>query len=137
MAPAQTAPYGSWRSPITADLIVADAVGLHAIALDGETVYWIETRPAEAGRSVLVRRAADGRIEDVTPQGMNVRTRVHEYGGGAYTVARRSHLLLELRRPAPVPAGSRRGPAAAHAGRGHAVRRRGCGHPARAPRLRP
>jgi len=86
MAPAQTAPYGSWTSPITADLIVSGTVGLDAIVLDGEAVYWIEGRPAEGGRHVIVRRGADGRIEDVTPQGMSARSRVHEYGGGAYTV---------------------------------------------------
>jgi len=86
MAPVQTAPYGSWTSPITADLIVSGTVGLDAVALDGETVYWIEGRPAEGGRQVIVRRGADGRIEDVTPPGMSARSRVHEYGGGAYTV---------------------------------------------------
>ena len=55
--------------------------------VDGGDVYWIEGRPHEAGRSVLVRRGADGRVADVTPPGFNVRTRVHEYGGGACLVS--------------------------------------------------
>jgi len=86
MTQVQTAPYGSWKSPITADLIVAGTIGLGSIALDGEDIYWIEGRPAEAGRNVIVRRTPDGKIADVTPSPFNVRTRVHEYGGGAFTV---------------------------------------------------
>ncbi len=80
------APYGSWKSPITSDLIVAGTIGLGEIALDGEDTYWIESRPSEGGRSVIVRRTPDGAIADVTPQGFNARTTVHEYGGGAYFV---------------------------------------------------
>ena len=56
------------------------------MTLDGDDVYWLEGRPSEGGRNVLVRRRADGVIEDVTPMPFNVRTRVHEYGGGAYLV---------------------------------------------------
>ncbi len=87
MAEPQIAPYGSWRSPITADLIVAETIRLGQIVLDGEDTYWIEGRPAEGGRNVLVRRASNGQVSDVTPPGFNVRSRVHEYGGGAYAVA--------------------------------------------------
>ena len=86
MAEPQVAPYGSWRSPITADLIVGGSVGLSMSALDGADIYWIEGRPTEAGRSVIVRRTADGTTADVIPQGFNARTRVHEYGGGDYCV---------------------------------------------------
>jgi dipeptidyl aminopeptidase/acylaminoacyl peptidase len=86
MSPSNVAPYGSWRSPITADLIVAGTVRLGEIALDGEEVYWSESRPSEGGRSTIVRRTAAGRTEDVTPEPFNARTKVHEYGGGAYTV---------------------------------------------------
>lgn len=82
----QIKPYGSWRSSITADLIVAGTVGLSQVVLDGQKAYWVEGRPAEAGRNVVVRRTNDGSIEDVTPAEHNVRTRVHEYGGAAYTV---------------------------------------------------
>ncbi len=81
------APYGSWKSPITSDVIVEGTVGLGQIAVDGGDVYWSETRPTEGGRSVVVRREADGRTEDVTPPPFNARNRVHEYGGGAFTVA--------------------------------------------------
>jgi hypothetical protein len=90
----QIAAYGSWSSPITSDLIVASTIGLGEILLDGTEVYWIESRPQESGRSVIVRRGSDGSIDDVTPpvplggQGaFSVRTRVHEYGGGAYLVS--------------------------------------------------
>ena len=82
-----TAPYGTWTSPITADLIVQDAVQLGSIQLDGEDVYWTEMRPAEGGRNVIVRRTPDGTTQDVTPAPFNVRTRVHEYGGLCFWVA--------------------------------------------------
>ena len=80
-------PYGSWTSPITPDLILAEAVGLGQIALDGDDVYWLEMRPLEAGRTVVVKLMPDGAGVDVTPAPFNVRTRVHEYGGGSYAVA--------------------------------------------------
>lgn len=83
MAAPTIAPYGSWKSPITPDLIVGKTIGLGQIALDGEDIYWIESRPAEAGRNALVRWR-NGAIEEVVPAPFNVRTRVHEYGGGAY-----------------------------------------------------
>jgi dipeptidyl aminopeptidase/acylaminoacyl peptidase len=85
----QLAPFGSWKSPITADSIVADSIGLSSIVLDGTDIYWLESRPQEAGRNVIVRRAEDGRITDITPPQYNVRNRVHEYGGAAYTVVDR------------------------------------------------
>lgn len=79
------APYGSWRSPISARLLVADAVGLGAIHADGGELFWTESRPSEGGRNALVRRAADGVIADVLPAPWSARSRVHEYGGGAFT----------------------------------------------------
>src|SRR5690349_4256486 len=83
----QTAPYGAWKSPLTADLIAGQVVSLGSVLLDGDDTYWTEGRPAEAGRMVVVRRTPDGATADVTPAPFNVRTRVHEYGGGAYMVA--------------------------------------------------
>jgi len=80
------APYGSWSSPITPALAASGAVGLEQIWLSGEDVYWLEGRPSEKGRQVVVRRRADGGVADVTPPGMGVLTRVHEYGGGDYLV---------------------------------------------------
>ena len=94
MSEPRVAPYGSWASPITSDLIVASSIGLGDILVDGSEIYWIESRPQEQGRSVVVRSSRDGHQADVTPavpqsgQGaFNVRTRVHEYGGGAYLVS--------------------------------------------------
>ena len=87
MSTPRVAPYGSWKSPITSDLIVSETVGLAQITLDGENVYWSESRPSESGRTVVVRRTPDGRTSDVTPLDFDVRSRVHEYGGGAYAVA--------------------------------------------------
>jgi dipeptidyl aminopeptidase/acylaminoacyl peptidase len=86
MAAPITAPYGSWRSPITAALAAAGAVRLNGLCLDGDDVYWLEGRAIEGGRNVIVRRRADGQVEGITPPGFNVRSRVHEYGGGAFTV---------------------------------------------------
>ena len=80
------APYGSWKSPITAELIVADTVGLAGVLLDGDDVYWSELRPAERGRNAVVRRR-DGITEDLLPQPYSARTRVNEYGGGALAVS--------------------------------------------------
>jgi dipeptidyl aminopeptidase/acylaminoacyl peptidase len=86
MTQPHVAPYGSWKSPITSDLIVSATVGLGQVALDGADTYWIELRPSEGGRNCVVRRTPDGRLSDVTPQGFNARTRVHEYGGGDFAV---------------------------------------------------
>jgi dipeptidyl aminopeptidase/acylaminoacyl peptidase len=85
---ATISPYGSWRSPIDAATVARAGRRLAAPALaPDEAVWWAEGRPAEGGRVVLVRRPADGAPEDVTPAETNVRTRVHEYGGGAWTLA--------------------------------------------------
>ena len=87
MAAPKVVPYGSWKSPITSDLIVAATVSLDQVVLDSDDVYWVEGRPSEGGRNVIVRPTPDGHIADVTPAPFNARTRVHEYGGGSYTVA--------------------------------------------------
>lgn len=80
-------PYGAWPSPITPELVVAGARGLGEVRLDGDDITWLEQRPDEEGRYVVVARHPDGTIEDLTPAGTNVRTRVHEYGGGSYLTA--------------------------------------------------
>ena len=79
--------FGTWPSPITAQAVAAQGIRLSYVAIDGDDIYWIEGRPHEAGRNALVRLRPDGRIEEVTPADFNVRTRVHEYGGGAYLVS--------------------------------------------------
>ena len=81
-------PYGAWRSPITSELIVGEAIGLGDIIIDGDDIYWIEGRPSEGGRNVIVRHVRGGGIEEITPAPYSARTRVHEYGGGAATVHR-------------------------------------------------
>jgi len=83
----KTLPYGEWESPVTAIALSAASVRLSGVAIDGDDVYWVEGRPAESGRNVLVRRAPDGTIDDVTPAPYDVRSRVHEYGGGAFAVS--------------------------------------------------
>jgi dipeptidyl aminopeptidase/acylaminoacyl peptidase len=82
----KTARYGSWKSPITSDLIVAQSISLSELCLDGKHLYWLEGRPQEQGRNVVVRAGSDGRATDITPPPYNARTRVHEYGGGSWTV---------------------------------------------------
>ena len=81
------APYGSWESPVTSELIVADSVGIGDVVLHGDDIYWAEMRPADDARSVIVWRTPNGTIHDLTPAGYSARTRVHEYGGGAFCVA--------------------------------------------------
>jgi len=80
------APYGSWKSPITSELVASATVILEQIVLDGENMYWNEMRPTDEGRNVIVQRRSDGHVSDMTSAPFNVRTRVHEYGGGAFVV---------------------------------------------------
>lgn len=82
----KTSAYGSWLSPITSELIVAESIGIGGILLDDANIYWLEGRPREQGRNVLVQHRPGNTPLDVTPAGINVRTRVHEYGGGAALV---------------------------------------------------
>ncbi len=81
------APFGSWKSPINSELIVSKTVGLGGVVSEGNNIYWLESRPTEKGRNVLLKLSRDGKVEDVTPQPFNIRSRVHEYGGGAYLIA--------------------------------------------------
>jgi len=81
-----SSPYGTWKSPIVSDLIVAESVRLSNVVLDGDDVYWLEGRPREGGRNALVRLSRHAPPTECLPPEFNVRTRVHEYGGGAYAV---------------------------------------------------
>ena len=76
-------PFGEWRSPITSDMIVSQSIGFSSPQVDGADLYWLESRPTEAGRTAIVRLRANS-IADVIAPPFNARTRVHEYGGGAY-----------------------------------------------------
>jgi dipeptidyl aminopeptidase/acylaminoacyl peptidase/uncharacterized protein (DUF2132 family) len=84
------AAYGSWKSPVTADLIVGETIRLGQLRVLDRDVFWTEGRPQEQGRNVLVWCSADGRTADLTPAPLNVRSRAHEYGGGAFTVGRKA-----------------------------------------------
>jgi dipeptidyl aminopeptidase/acylaminoacyl peptidase len=87
MADPQIGNFGSWISPITAEAAVAETGTLTEPRIDGDTIYWIEGRPLEKGRNVVVARAADGTIRDITPAPFNVRSQVYSYGGGSYAVS--------------------------------------------------
>ena len=81
---ANVSPYGSWKSPVSAEIVAAGEIGLEQAKLDGDDIYWVERRAQEGGRKVIVRCSPGGRLSDVTPPDFNARTRVHEYGGGDY-----------------------------------------------------
>ena len=80
------APYGSWRSSITVDALLAERVFASEPRLDGSTIAWLEDRPGEGGRGVVVRATADGGFQELTPREANLRDGVHEYGGGAWAI---------------------------------------------------
>jgi len=82
----EKAPYSNWNPALSAEDVFSDIVGLQELRIAGEKTYWLEMRPAEKGRYVIVQRDATGKMRDITPADINVRTRVHEYGGGAYAV---------------------------------------------------
>jgi dipeptidyl aminopeptidase/acylaminoacyl peptidase len=82
------APYGTWRSPLSAEMLVASSVRLGWPWIEDGVVYWTEGRPSEGGRTVVVRLDPGAEPIDVTPPGFNVRTKVHEYGGGSFLVDR-------------------------------------------------
>ncbi len=81
-------PYGSWPSPIGAELVAGKNIRLGAPLVDGEAIYWLEGRPAERGRSVIVRWLPHEGARDILPPGYSARSRVHEYGGAPMTVHR-------------------------------------------------
>ncbi len=86
MSPKRIAPYGTWESPITPERVVRSGVRFGDVVTDGSDVYWTEGRSSEGGRNVLMRWTAGGEMREITPSGFNVRSRVHEYGGGAFAV---------------------------------------------------
>ena len=78
--------FGTWASPVTPRMLSTAGVSLSEPWIDDGAIYWHELRPAEQGRGVVVRGGASVSPVDATPTGFNVRSRVHEYGGGAWTV---------------------------------------------------
>ena len=77
------APFGSWTSPITAESLTGAVIGIKEPGTDVDAIYWLENRPSEKGRSTLIR-LRDGVTTELTPNPFDVRTRVHEYGGGSW-----------------------------------------------------
>jgi dienelactone hydrolase len=83
-APTVVNPYGLWPSPIDAEQVARQATAYDAVHTSGEAVYWLETRPSQDGRAVVVRWTDDAGAADAVPARFDVGSRVHEYGGGAY-----------------------------------------------------
>ncbi len=88
------APYGSWNSPVDAADLVGGSHPVEGGRFVGNEVWWLEGRPAEKGRYAVRRAGADGTAEDVLPAPWNARTRVHEYGGGAWAVTDTGALIF-------------------------------------------
>lgn len=84
----RTAPFGTWETPITSSVVSSSGVQIKEISVEDGHIYWLEGRPDEGGRYVLVARSRNGALGDLTPKGFNVRNAVHEYGGGSYVVHR-------------------------------------------------
>ncbi|MBS0649260.1 MAG: S9 family peptidase [Verrucomicrobia bacterium] len=80
------APYGTWHSPITSEWLTMSQKKYGTIVIEGANIYWDELRPSENGRSVVVRYTPEGEKQDMTPENLSVRTRVHEYGGAPFAV---------------------------------------------------
>ena len=100
------AAFGTWKSPVSTDLITRDSVRLSATSLDHGSVYWIESRPSEGGRYALMTWSDETRTPvELVHDPYNVRTRAHEYGGGAYLVSGKLVIFHQLRRPASLPNG--------------------------------
>lgn len=76
--------YGSWPSPVTAEIAAGKSLRFGSLMADGEMIYWSESRPAESGRGVIMRAGANGAMEEILPAPWSVRSRVHEYGGGEF-----------------------------------------------------
>lgn len=111
----ETLPYGSWPSPITAASLVERAVSLSDLRADAGALYWNESRPAEAGRQVIVRWEPGTEPVDVLPAPFSARTTVHEYGGAAFCVAGGTVIfsnfddqaVYRLGDPSPIATGGR------------------------------
>jgi dipeptidyl aminopeptidase/acylaminoacyl peptidase len=93
----QKAPYGSWQSPVTSDLIVRGGVRLGTVVVDGDAVYAAESRPSESGRTTVVRIDDRGGTQELLPSPYDTRSRVHEYGGGSFTVKNGTLLFVGFR----------------------------------------
>ena len=84
----QSLPYGTWPSPIAAADLARSSITLSYVRASDGVPYWLESRPADNGRYVIVTPGTDGGVTELTPSGFNARTRVHEYGGIPYVPGR-------------------------------------------------
>lgn len=82
----RTSPYGSWKSPVTSDMVASGLVGLGQIEIEDKDIYWCEMRPSDKGRYVIVKHSPVEGTVDINPSPFNARTSVHEYGGGSYKI---------------------------------------------------
>ena len=82
----QVASFGSWKSPITSDLIVSRTIGIGSILVNHDNIFWLEKRPQEQGRNLIAGIFNQREFKNLTPSPLSVRSKIHEYGGGAYTV---------------------------------------------------
>lgn len=85
--PQRIAPYGSWESPVTVEMLTAGARRFVEVDVDGDDVYWVESRPDEGGRYAAMRLSSGGEMSEVTTPELSARTLVHEYGGGAFAAS--------------------------------------------------
>ena len=83
----QIAPYGAWVSPIATRMLTAGALRFDELDVDGDDLYWVESRPDEQGRYAAMRYSGRGDLAEVTPPDHSSRTLVHEYGGGSLAVS--------------------------------------------------
>jgi dipeptidyl aminopeptidase/acylaminoacyl peptidase len=90
----ETLPYGSWPSPLSAATVTAATPRIEGARFVGEDIWWGESVPSEGGRSAVRRRGADGAPHDILPAPWSARSRVHEYGGGAWTATESGILLF-------------------------------------------
>ncbi len=97
MEPSKRLPYGSWPSPISADSLVEGVSTVTDMFVDGEDLWWSESRPDEGGRTAIMFQSEKGQAREVTPPDANARSKVHEYGGGAWFVADRYLYYVEFR----------------------------------------
>ncbi|MCP5150096.1 MAG: S9 family peptidase [Chromatiales bacterium] len=95
MTAPSTKPFGTWTSPITAARVAAGGLRLSTPRAAGGVIYWLEGRASEGGRGVVVARGPDGATRDLTPPPHDVRSRVHEYGGGAFAVSGRTVYFVD------------------------------------------
>lgn len=87
-------PYGSWPSPLDARLVAGASPRIDGARFVGDEIWWGQTVPEEGGRVTVRRRGADGRVDDLLAAPLSARSRVHEYGGGAWTATDAGELVF-------------------------------------------